>query len=70
MRAFGRKGGYALNVDSGNRLDFKREHGVYMLRTGVQERAKLGLGGRVEIDARHWSRRTGNRNELRAFKSD
>ena len=67
---FGRKGDYAQNVDSGRRFDFKREYGVCLLRTGVQERAKLGLGGRVEIDARHWSRRTGNRNELRAFKSD
>ena len=41
---FGRKGGYVLNVDSGRRLDFKREHGVYLLRTWVQERAKLGFG--------------------------
>ena len=42
--AFGRKGGYVLNVDSGGRLDFKREHGVHLLRTWVQERAKLGVG--------------------------
>ena len=41
---FGRKGGRALNVDSGRRLDFKREHGVYLLRTWVQEPAKLGFG--------------------------
>ena len=41
---FGRKGGHVLNVDSGRLLDFKREHGVYLLRTWVQERAKLGFG--------------------------
>ena len=41
---FCRKGGYVLNVDSGRRSDFKREHEVYLLRTWVQERAKLGFG--------------------------
>ena len=34
---FGRKGGYVYNVDSGRRLDFSREHGVYLLRTWIQE---------------------------------
>ena len=43
---FGRKGGHVLNVNSRRRLDFKREHGVHLLRTWVQERAKLGFGRR------------------------
>ena len=31
------------HVDSGRRLDFKREHGVHLLRTWLQERAKPGF---------------------------
>ena len=34
---FGRKGGYVYNVESRRRLDFSREHGVYLLRTWTQE---------------------------------
>ena len=32
---FGRKGGFIVNPDTGGRLNFQREHGVYLLKTLV-----------------------------------
>ena len=34
---FGRKGGFIANPDTGRRLNFHREHGVYLLKTWSQE---------------------------------
>ena len=34
---FGRKGGFIVNPDTGRRLNFQREHGVYKLNTWSQE---------------------------------
>lgn len=39
---FGRKGGAIVNPDTGRRLDFKREHGAYLMRTWLQEPAAEG----------------------------
>ena len=36
---FGRKGGFIVNSDTGRRLNFQREHGVYFLKTWSQEPA-------------------------------
>ena len=36
---FGRKGGFIVNPDTGRRLNFQREHGVYLLKTWSQEPA-------------------------------
>ena len=34
---FGRRGGFIVNPDTGRRLNFQREHGVYLLKTWSQE---------------------------------
>ena len=43
--AFGRKGGYVLNVGSGRRLDFKREHGCTCFALGSRSERSWVLVG-------------------------
>ena len=48
----------------------KENTGCTCFALGSRSGRSWVLVGRVEIAAGHWSRRTGNRNELRALKSD
>ena len=58
---FGRKGGYVLNVDSGRRLDFKREHGCVLashLGPGAGEAGFWSAGLKSMRDTGPVARRT------------
>ena len=58
---FGRKGGYVLNVDSGRRLDFQREHGCVLashLGPGAGEAGFWSAGLKSMRDTGPVARRT------------